>query len=273
MADVKLVILSAFGAGALLILLSIIAIAYLRRRSTGGVRRGLFAGSIVTLVIIIGLGCAGRAGLAAVLHRVPPHLLRQRLLDLRPGGHPDPAVPRPVLGGRRHRHRRAGAPRFPGDADPHLAHAPAPRPARRRARQRVAHAGNSQSAEDTATPDTAMQDPDPATDAPAPEVSTEQPAGIRARFKRLKARKAGAARNPRQGPAARQAQPRTRPNWTESLPGSTPARSRRRRRCPRSRTASTSGTASPGTEWSRRSRRVEERGHHNGRDHEQRHEV
>lgn len=56
MADVKLVILSAFGAGVLLALLSLIAILYLRRRSTGGVRRGLFAGSIVTLVLIIGLG-------------------------------------------------------------------------------------------------------------------------------------------------------------------------------------------------------------------------
>lgn len=59
MADVKLVILSAFGAGALLILVSIAAIIYLRRRSTGGVRRGLFAGSIVTLALISGL-----AGLA-----------------------------------------------------------------------------------------------------------------------------------------------------------------------------------------------------------------
>jgi integral membrane protein (TIGR01906 family) len=56
MADVKLVILSAFGAGALLILLSLVAVIYLRRRGTGGVRRGLFAGSIVTLTIIIGLG-------------------------------------------------------------------------------------------------------------------------------------------------------------------------------------------------------------------------
>jgi integral membrane protein (TIGR01906 family) len=56
MADVKLVILSAFGAGALLVVLSIVAIAYLRRRSTGGVRRGLFAGSIVALSIILGLG-------------------------------------------------------------------------------------------------------------------------------------------------------------------------------------------------------------------------
>ncbi|MEV7607041.1 TIGR01906 family membrane protein [Paenarthrobacter sp. NPDC089322] len=55
MADVKLVILSSFGAGLLLIILSIIAILYLRKRSQGGVRRGLFAGSIVTLVIIIGL--------------------------------------------------------------------------------------------------------------------------------------------------------------------------------------------------------------------------
>lgn len=56
MADVKLVILSAFGAGILLILLSLIAVIYLRRRSPGGVRRGLFAGSIITLVIIISLG-------------------------------------------------------------------------------------------------------------------------------------------------------------------------------------------------------------------------
>lgn len=55
MADVKLVILSAFGAGALLIVLSLVAIAYLRRRSTGGVRRGLFAGSIISLTIILGL--------------------------------------------------------------------------------------------------------------------------------------------------------------------------------------------------------------------------
>lgn len=62
MADVKLVILSAFGAGALLILLSLIAVIYLRRRSTGGVRRGLFAGSIVTFVIIVGLGVLGVLG-------------------------------------------------------------------------------------------------------------------------------------------------------------------------------------------------------------------
>ena len=55
-ADVKLVILSAFGAGILLALLSIIAIIYLRRRSTGGVRRGFFAGSLITLAIISGLG-------------------------------------------------------------------------------------------------------------------------------------------------------------------------------------------------------------------------
>ncbi|GAC1370637.1 MAG: hypothetical protein NVSMB43_06090 [Pseudarthrobacter sp.] len=62
MADVKMVILSAFGAGALLIVLSIVAIAYLRRRSTGGVRRGLFAGSIVSLVIILGLGALAVVG-------------------------------------------------------------------------------------------------------------------------------------------------------------------------------------------------------------------
>lgn len=55
MADVKVVILAAFAAGLLLIILSIIAMIYLRKRSNGGIRRGLFAGSIVTLVIIIGL--------------------------------------------------------------------------------------------------------------------------------------------------------------------------------------------------------------------------
>jgi integral membrane protein (TIGR01906 family) len=56
MADVKLVILSTFGAGVLLVLVSLIAILYLRRRSSGGVRRGLFAGAIITLVLILGLG-------------------------------------------------------------------------------------------------------------------------------------------------------------------------------------------------------------------------
>jgi integral membrane protein (TIGR01906 family) len=62
MADVKLVILSTFGAGALLALLSLAAVIYLRRRSTGGVRRGLFAGSVITLVIIIGLGALAALG-------------------------------------------------------------------------------------------------------------------------------------------------------------------------------------------------------------------
>jgi integral membrane protein (TIGR01906 family) len=62
MADVKLVIMSTFGAGALLILVSIIAVIYLRRRTPGGVRRGLFAGSIVTLVLIIGLGTLAALG-------------------------------------------------------------------------------------------------------------------------------------------------------------------------------------------------------------------
>ena len=62
MADVKVVILSAFGAGAVLILLSLIAVIYLRRRSPGGVRRGLFAGSMITLVIIISLGVLAALG-------------------------------------------------------------------------------------------------------------------------------------------------------------------------------------------------------------------
>lgn len=56
MADVKTVILSTFGAGALLLLLGLAAIIYLRKRSKGGVRRALFAGSLVTLAVIAGLG-------------------------------------------------------------------------------------------------------------------------------------------------------------------------------------------------------------------------
>ncbi|MDQ0826702.1 integral membrane protein (TIGR01906 family) [Arthrobacter sp. B2I5] len=62
MADVKTVILSTFGAGALLLLLALIAILYLRRRSTGGIRRGLFGGSIITLALILGLGTLAALG-------------------------------------------------------------------------------------------------------------------------------------------------------------------------------------------------------------------
>lgn len=62
MADVKVVILSTFGAGVLLLLLALIGILYLRKRSTGGVRRGLFAGSIITLVLILGLGTLAALG-------------------------------------------------------------------------------------------------------------------------------------------------------------------------------------------------------------------
>ncbi|MCY0904948.1 TIGR01906 family membrane protein [Arthrobacter sp. H14-L1] len=55
MADVKSVISMAFVVGAVLAVVMVIGIIYLMRRSTGGVRRGLFAGSIVTLVLVIGL--------------------------------------------------------------------------------------------------------------------------------------------------------------------------------------------------------------------------
>ncbi|MDJ0356148.1 TIGR01906 family membrane protein [Paenarthrobacter sp. PH39-S1] len=62
MEDVKSVITMAFIAGAVLAVVVIVAIVYLTRRSTGGVRRGLFAGSIVTLVLVIGLGVLAFAG-------------------------------------------------------------------------------------------------------------------------------------------------------------------------------------------------------------------
>ena len=62
MADVKTVMLSAFGAGTLLAIIGIIAMLYLRKRSKGGIRRGLFAGSIITLVLILGLGTLAMLG-------------------------------------------------------------------------------------------------------------------------------------------------------------------------------------------------------------------
>ena len=98
MADVKLVILSAFGAGALLVLLSLVAILYLRRRSTGGVRRGLFAGSIVTLVIILGLGMLAVLGWEQFFTEFHRIFFANGTWTFSLAGHPDPAVPRPVLG-------------------------------------------------------------------------------------------------------------------------------------------------------------------------------
>lgn len=56
MADVKSVIVMAFLVGGALAVCMAIGIIYLLRRSVGGVRRGLFAGSVATLVLIIGLG-------------------------------------------------------------------------------------------------------------------------------------------------------------------------------------------------------------------------
>lgn len=56
MADVKSVITMAFSVGTILAIGMLIAVIYLLRRSTGGVRRGLFAGSLATLVLVIGLG-------------------------------------------------------------------------------------------------------------------------------------------------------------------------------------------------------------------------
>ena len=54
MADVKLVVLSAFGAGAVLVLFFVLAFLGLRRHR-GAFRRGLFAGSLVTVGLIAAL--------------------------------------------------------------------------------------------------------------------------------------------------------------------------------------------------------------------------
>ncbi|ABY24728.1 integral membrane protein, putative [Renibacterium salmoninarum ATCC 33209] len=56
MVDVKGVYMIAMLAGLVLLIAMIVGIIYLAKRSVGGVRRSLFAGSAATLVIIIGLG-------------------------------------------------------------------------------------------------------------------------------------------------------------------------------------------------------------------------
>ena len=56
MEDVKSVIGMAFLAGLGLAIVMVIGMIYLSRRSHGGIRRGLFAGSIATLALILGLG-------------------------------------------------------------------------------------------------------------------------------------------------------------------------------------------------------------------------
>ncbi|MBP2411588.1 integral membrane protein (TIGR01906 family) [Arthrobacter stackebrandtii] len=56
MADVKSVIVMAFIVGLVLAAVMVVAMVYLARRTRGGIRRGLFAGSIATLAVIVGLG-------------------------------------------------------------------------------------------------------------------------------------------------------------------------------------------------------------------------
>lgn len=62
MADVKAVIVMAFLSAFALALIMVVGMIYLSRRSFGGNRRALFAGSIVTLVLIIGLGVVAVTG-------------------------------------------------------------------------------------------------------------------------------------------------------------------------------------------------------------------
>lgn len=62
MADVKGVIVVAFLAGLVLAIVMVIGMIYLSRRAPGGIRRGLFAGSIATLAVILALGVLAVAG-------------------------------------------------------------------------------------------------------------------------------------------------------------------------------------------------------------------
>lgn len=52
MADVKAVLTGAFAAAAIMVVLGLFALLYLRRRSPGGVRRALFAGAVATLALM-----------------------------------------------------------------------------------------------------------------------------------------------------------------------------------------------------------------------------
>lgn len=62
MADVKTVIVMAFLSALALAIIMVIGMIYLSRRSFGGNRRALFAGSILTLALIIGLGVLAVTG-------------------------------------------------------------------------------------------------------------------------------------------------------------------------------------------------------------------
>lgn len=62
MVDVKNLIGITYVAGAILAVLAIVLLTYLARRYAGGVRRGLFAGALVTLGLILGLGAAAIVG-------------------------------------------------------------------------------------------------------------------------------------------------------------------------------------------------------------------
>ncbi|MEV7649028.1 TIGR01906 family membrane protein [Arthrobacter sp. NPDC089319] len=59
MADVKAVFLAAMIAGAAMLILAVVCVVYLARRYHGGVRRGLFAGSAATLILVLVLGVLG----------------------------------------------------------------------------------------------------------------------------------------------------------------------------------------------------------------------
>ncbi len=62
MADVKTVIGAAFLAGLALAIVMVIGMVYLAPRTRGGIRRGLFAGSIATLALIVALGVLAVTG-------------------------------------------------------------------------------------------------------------------------------------------------------------------------------------------------------------------
>lgn len=62
MADVKTVIQLTFLAAAILLVIAVLAMVYLRRHYPGGIRRGLFAGAAATLVLMVGLAVVALLG-------------------------------------------------------------------------------------------------------------------------------------------------------------------------------------------------------------------
>ncbi|OAX67784.1 hypothetical protein A5N15_00705, partial [Rothia kristinae] len=99
MTDVKHVMLWSLLLVGCWLVLAVLCARRLGDGAPGALRRALFAGAWLTILLILGLLGLSLLGVGAVLHRLPRDLLPRGELGLLPLGHPDPAVPGSVLGG------------------------------------------------------------------------------------------------------------------------------------------------------------------------------